>query len=153
MSIFIKSRVLTKTAGHFPFVQVANPQRWDSHFRNEPPKRGGSQPLLTLRKHWASKIMNWNKYFISGTSDSIASIDTFLLTTLFEITCYYGCTNGIASLLEAWRNRLSVKPLLHVETFSWNLGATAPRTSFTKWCYTVKFSFFSSLLSLRPLQK
>ena len=45
------------------------------------------------------------------------------------------------------------KPLLHVETFSWNLCATALRTSFTKGCYTVKLSFLSSLRSLRPLQK
>ena len=46
-----------------------------------------------------------------------------------------------------------LKPLLHVETFSWNLCATAPQTSFTKWCYTVKLSFLSPLRSLRPLQK
>ena len=45
-----------------------------------------------------------------------------------------------------------IKPLLHVETFSWNLCATALRTSFTKWCYTVKLSFLSPLRSLQKLK-
>ena len=42
-----------------------------------------------------------------------------------------------------------LKPLLHVKTFSWNLCATALRTSFTKLCYTVKLSFLSPLRSLQ----
>ena len=45
----------------------------------------------------------------------------------------------------------SLKPPLHVETFSRNLCATANETSFTKGFYTVKLLFFSPLRPLRAV--
>ena len=50
-------------------------------------------------------------------------------------------------------NHFTVKLPLHVETFSWNLCATANETSFTKWCYTVKLLFFHHCDRCEPLQK
>ena len=96
-----------------------------------------SNQVYPLSCHFCQiKAVKHNAFREMPTSGDLKSGDFSLITPPHRTTPPPPEKEGDETL-----NRL--KPLLHAETFSWNLCATAPWTTFTKWCYTVKLSFLS----------